>query len=244
MVGVPNIGENDLDLLVFPVKGEMVMKMKTLLLSGALCAMAWFAGSASANTLTAGQSGIAPDVFSPVTGITGSVVNSISGTYAEVNVSNTTVGTGTYEAWVLSGDSTNAWGGLDFIIQVNPSTGDIGRVTTSPFDSFLVDAGYTTKLNGVSSPGTDAPSNMDRNSSNVIGFNFIPAMTSGGSEYLVIQTNAASYTLGSISIIDSGTDNVLGFAPTAVPAPASLWGGAGLLGLMGIFGMRRRMRMA
>jgi len=241
LVGVPNIGENDLALLVFPVKGEMVMKMKAFLLSGALCAMAWFAGSASANTLTAGQSGITPDTFAP---ITGTVVASISNVaYAEVNAQSVTVGTGTYSAWVVSGDSQNAWGGLDFIIQVNQLTGDIGRVTTSPFDSFLVDAGVTTKLNGVSA-GTVVPATQDRVTSNVIGFNFVPSITTGGTEYLVIQTNANGWQPGSISIIDSGTANVVGFAPVAGPAPASLWGGAGLLGLMGIFAMRRRMQMA
>lgn len=242
MVGAPNIGEIDLALLVFPMKGEMVMKMKAFLLSGALCAMAWFAGSASANTLTAGQSGITPDTFSP---ITGTVVASISGaSYTELNAQNQIVGTGTYSAWVLSGDSQNSFHGLDFIIQVNRTSGDIGRVTTSPFDSFLVDAGVATTLNGVASPGSVIPINQDRNTSNVIGFNFDPSILSGGTEYLVIQTNAGGWQPGSISIIDSGTANVVGFAPIAGPAPASLWGGAGLLGLMGIFAMRRRMQMA
>lgn len=242
MVGVPNIGENDLDSLVFPVKGEMVMKMKAFLLSGALCAMAWFGGSASAHTLSAGDSGITPDTFTPVTG---TVLASVTGAaYAEVNAQSATVGTGTYSAWVLSGDAQNSFGGLDFIIQVNQLTGDIGRVTTSPFDSFLVDAGVTTTLNSVVSPGSVVPITEDRNTSNVIGFNFSPTITGGGTEYLVIQTNATHFQPGSISIIDSGTANVVGFAPTAVPAPASLWGGAGLLGLMGIFGMRRRMQMA
>jgi hypothetical protein len=242
LVGVPNIGENDLALLVFPVKGEMVMKMKAFLLSGALCAMAWFAGSASANTLTAGQSGITPDTFSPITGTVVVSVNNVA--YAEVNAQNATVGLGTYSAWVISGDSSNAWGGLDFIIQVNRTSGDIGRITTSPFDSFLVDAGVTTTLNGVASPGSVIPVNQDRNTSNVIGFNFDPTILSGGTEYLVIKTNANGWQPGSISIIDSGTANVVGFAPVAGPAPASLWGGAGLLGLMGIFAMRRRMQMA
>lgn len=242
MVGVPNIGENDLASLVFPVKGEMVMKMKAFLLSGALCAMAWFAGSASANTLSPGQSGVTPDTFAP---ITGTVIASVSNVaYAEVNAQTLTVGTGTYSAWVVSGDSSNAWGGLDFIIQVNQLTGDIGRVTTSPFDSFLVDAGTTTTLNGVASPGSIVPLTQDRTTSNVIGFNFVPSITGGGTEYLVIQTNANGWQPGSISIIDSGTANVVGFAPVAGPAPASLWGGAGLLGLMGIFAMRRRMQMA
>lgn len=217
------------------------MKMKALLLSGALCAMAWFAGSASANTLNVGDSGITVSSFAPVTGtVLASITNA---PYAEVNAQSATVGTGTYSTWVISGDANNALGGLDFIIQVNHLTGDIGRVTTSAFDSFSVNAGATTSLNGNPSPGSIIPSTMDRGS-NVIGFNFSPSVTSGGSQYLVIETNAQYFDVGSISVIDSGTANVPGFAPVAVPAPASMWGGAGLLGLMGIFGMRRRRMMA
>ncbi len=54
-------------------------------------------------------------------------------------------------------------------------------------------------------------------------------------DYNPAGNNGAGALDGGFSSVD---------APTAAPAPASMWGGAGLLGMMGIFAMRRRMQMA
>jgi hypothetical protein len=57
---------------------------------------------------------------------------------------------------------------------------------------------------------------------------------------LEIETNAKSFTTGSIQMIDSSVASVQGFAPSSVPEPGSislaLLGGA----LLGIVGRRRR----
>lgn len=62
--------------------------------------------------------------------------------------------------------------------------------------------------------------------------------------WVIVQTNARSYTMAPqvVGFQDGNAQSFPGFTPA--PAPASLWGGAGLLGMMAFFGMRRRMRMA
>ncbi|HTT63547.1 MAG TPA: hypothetical protein VMG35_16945 [Bryobacteraceae bacterium] len=156
--------------------------------------------------------------------------------------------TGEYRAAVYS-DPANGFcaGCLDFFVVVDSdvtSTDDANRITLANFGSFLTDVGYT--LGNGSIPGGLDPASVDRSKNgNVIGFNFYSLGGIGpgeASQVLEIETNATSYTKGTLQIIDSSVASVTAFAPSAVPEASSvsmtLLGGL-LLGL-GFIGRRRR----
>jgi hypothetical protein len=126
---------------------------------------------------------------------------------------------------------------LDFLITVhNSGPGIIERVSTSAFDSFLVDVGYNSTLSGT---GPIAPTTVDRSTDgSVIGFNFIPPGsnigTNGNSMELEIMTNATTYVPGFVSIQDGQAGTSAGYQPSGTPEPVSMsliGGGLALLGL-------------
>jgi hypothetical protein len=145
--------------------------------------------------------------------------------------------TGTLDAQVgtLPG---NPNGGLTFIYQFHVSTGLVEHLSSASFASFLTDVAFD------NSGGTIAPATVNRSGAfdngKVVEFNgqWIPGQTSA---VLIINTDAKTFTSGTIGIIDGGAQTLVGFAPvTLVPEPASLFlFGSSLLSLGGAAVWRR-----
>jgi hypothetical protein len=150
---------------------------------------------------------------------------------------------GTLTTTVLSGDPSNALGGLTFTYELTndgkAGVNSIGRMTVVDFAGWLVDASYQSTSVGV------VPGSIDRQpSGEVIGFNFLPTpadpltaflVPGTSSRVLVLQTNAPSWNDVLASLIDGGVTQTASFGP--VPEP-STWV---LLGLgMALLAWRRR----
>lgn len=153
--------------------------------------------------------------------------------------------TGTLTTSVISGDTSNPYGGLTFVYQVSsvigPPSGEIDRVTVNGYAGFLVDASYQSPpLAGL------APTLNNRSASgDVVGFSFIgfpvgpgtvlPGMTSA---LLVLQTDAQFYQPTIASVIDGSVAMVPSFSP-AVPEPSTLALGICALGTLLVYARRR-----
>ena len=138
--------------------------------------------------------------------------------------------TGSYTEFVIK-DGSNPYGvdDLTFLISVanNPgsrngiediSTGD-GAGTFALFPS--VNVGY---LAGPGDYGTDSPITIDETIYGTVQFNFTgpDAILPGtGTQYLVIQTAATNFQNGNIAAIDSSSDTVPGYVPSAITAEAN-----------------------
>lgn len=191
-----------------------------------LLAMALLVPLAHASTLGNGNS-VPPSPLFPG----GTLLASTSGTIATVTFSDS------YTENVYS-DPSNTWctGCLDFVYQFTNNGPDSNeRYTMSNFAGFLVDVG--TNPFGGHDPTTI---NRSKNGS-VVGFDFSasdeisPGLTT---PFLVIETNAQSFTNGFVSAQDGTAGSGLGFAPFvpfAAPEPSSLallGGGLSLVGAL------------
>jgi hypothetical protein len=194
----------------------------------------------SALTIGPGQSA-GPDVFTTAANSAGYTLLDSTG------IQNVTPFAGrsfdaTYDEFVYR-DTNNIFCStcLDFLLVVsNAGPGVIDRIATGDFGSFyLTDAGYNTMgiTGGPSAVGGGIiPATADRSASgDVVGFNFnsTGVITGQSTVLLEIETNATSYTAGTVSIIDSFAGFGPGFVPaSAAPEPVSLsLLGAGLLAI-------------
>jgi hypothetical protein len=135
----------------------------------------------------------------------------------------------------------NGSANLAFLYQFMVTPGGIGgvsRFAVSNYGTFLTSvfqlaAGGTTQQNSVDRSVTGA----------VIGANYDPEVSGSTAFALLIDTNAPNFQPGSIGLLDAGTADVAGFAPTVnAPEPASMMiFSASLLGLGGI-NLSRRFR--
>jgi hypothetical protein len=195
------------------------------------CSKSWLAGvllaaviamtsAANAAPLSVGTALIpAPAEFDPVGG---SVLSTMTVPFAAAGSFS-----GTLTTEVISGDTTNALGGLTFTYLITndvSSANSIGRMSVTSFDAFVTDSNYQVPANGV------APASIDRNvSGDVIGFNFVPTALDPASGFLapgmssvllVVQTNAAGYSQGVANFIDGGVATATTIVP--IPEPGSV----------------------
>jgi PEP-CTERM motif len=206
-------------------------------------------GSAQANLLAPGASGVSPDVLTIGPGAT------LVGFTGPQTIS-TTIGTDTlsvtYFEDVFTDPSGLCPGCLDFLIQATNNTAStdiIDRVTTSNFGALgasLPDVGDNTSLpagtNYGAFPaigGAIAPTSLDRSSNgNVIGFDFAASAVSpgGNTEYLIIKTTATAFVPGTVSFQDGVTASGPGFGVAPEPDMIALL----VLGLAGVVLANRR----
>lgn len=138
---------------------------------------------------------------------------------------------GTLKTEVISGDTSNALGGLTFIYTLTndgvAGPNSIGRLSLSGLAPFGLDGSYQTPASGV------APASIDRNpSGDVVGFNFVPLASDpatgflapgSSSAVLVIQTDAEAYARGNFgSLIDGGVGTVDALIPVPEPSTVAL----------------------
>jgi hypothetical protein len=205
------------------------------------CLVAVMGSQVGATLLSPGSSIFATGEAKPIGGTI------LAGTGAPIAFSSPTF-TGSLTSTVITGDTSNALGGLTFTYLVtnsNASPDQLERFTVDSFAGFLTDGSYQSPGAGV------APTVNDRSlSGNVIGFTFEgPPVSALGtilpgssSALLVVQTNAAHYALTSANVIDGSVASVASFAPVNfVPEPSTL-----ALALFAVFGFaafaRRRAR--
>ncbi len=156
---------------------------------------------------------------------------------------------GTLTTTVISGDTSNPYGGLTFTYLLTndlASTHAIERLTINGYSGFLVEANYQT-------PASDQiPTLFDRSTGagDTIGESFynpiiaLPGFGNGvlspgaTSALFVLQTNAQDYQLSTANVIDGSVASVATFAPVPViPEPSSI--ALAVLGFIGIAIWRR-----
>jgi PEP-CTERM motif len=223
------------------------MKKAYLSLILAIAVVAFTPLMARADVLSPGGSG-SPDAFStPTVAVPdGTVANTgvLSWSWVNPNDSSTHA-EGLYQEFVFSDpNNSQCQGCMTFVFAVGldqSSTDYISEISTALFGSFLTDVGYDKNL--TEGGYTDVvPSSVSRGlDGNTINFLYSGGLLPGdGSSVLEIMTNARSWKAGTISLQDSQSINLRGYAP-AVPEPATAaMLGLGLLVLGAGFTFKRR----
>jgi hypothetical protein len=140
-----------------------------------------------------------------------------------------------YAAAVLTNDPSNPFGinDLDFLYSVlNNATSQaaIARATTTDFTGFNTDVGFFTAA--AFPGGSIAPTTVDRNSANTVGFSFTSFSPGQESLVFVVKTNARTFGNGTLNVFGSAIDGgpasvaVAAFSPTPEPSLVWLVGGA------------------
>jgi hypothetical protein len=220
----------------------MKITTTTLAIAGAVALTAFAAGGSQAATGNLAPGG----AVSPVS--TTSVV--FTNTLASETVSFTSPGStysGSLLSKVVNEGAANSLGGLTFVFQLtnNSSTPNNPNGSEDLLSRFSdqVFSGYQTSVFYDTSSGTFAPSSATRSAGlgASVFFNFLngngqaslPAGTT--SDYLVIRTDATTFTNALAGVSDGTTVNVASYMP-GTPEPTSVasfgLGGLGLLGLM------------
>jgi MYXO-CTERM domain-containing protein len=147
---------------------------------------------------------------------------------------------GTLTTRVISGDTTNPYGGLTFTYTLTHDVGSItslGRLTTIGWSGWLSDASYLLGDAGNFPQIIDRPGSLGE----VIGFTFsgtptAPIAPGTTSTLLVVQTNATQFRQTIANVIDGAVAQV----PTLSPIPTP--GSVAILGLSGLALAARRRR--
>lgn len=181
---------------------------------------------ASAAVVTPGQTAVAVNENKPVGG---STVTSAVQPFATANY------TGLLTSTVISGDTSNPYGGLTFVYQISNDAGSANAITRLTINGFTA---YATNMSFKLGTGTTAPSINDRDlSGGVTGFHFIGTPLGQGvlaagtsSEWLVVQTNATGYTnrIANVSNGAVSAVNAIGPSGAITPEPTTLAALAGL----------------
>lgn len=201
-----------------------MLSMKSL--SIAAIGIAALSTFTSAAVITAGQTALAVNENNPVGG---TVVASAVQPFATANY------TGLLSSTVISGDTSNAYGGLTFVYQISNDGGSANAITRLTVNGFTA---YATDMSFKLGTGTTAPSINDRDlSGGVAGFHFIGQPLGLGvlaagtsSEWLVVQTNATGY-INRIANVSNGAVsavNAIGPSGAITPEPTTLAALAGL----------------
>lgn len=199
-------------------------------------ALALLASPSMATVIVANGPSVTPALFNPLDRTGGSFVasNQVSGS------------TSTFSAVLSTAVFRNADGFIDFYYQVQRTGGSepIELLTGSSYNGFTTDvyrdATDSDGAGGVFVTPANPPASLGftttaSRTAAVVTFNF-------GANYLensdisavyIVRTNARGFTAGNFSVIDGTTLTIAGFAPTAVPEPATwamMLGGFGVLG--------------
>lgn len=197
-------------------------------LSLAVCSMNPQA-SASVYTLPPGGNILANSSTFPVGG---TVLDTVTAPFTSSTIDGTVV------SQVISGDSSNPYGGLTFTYSLSMNTfgtDSASEMTVGSYGGFLADVSYDLTGSEV------APSNFTRSSTgdgSVIRFSWSNGggiMPGEEGALIVVQTAAKAFTPASGGVIDSQTVNISTLAPVPEPGTASLF-----LAALGAFAVWRR----
>lgn len=146
---------------------------------------------------------------------------------------------GTLTSTVLSGDTSNPFGGLTFTFLLSNdlvSPHPLGRLTLNGWDGWLTDVSFALDSTGV------RPAIANRPVADVIGFTFMDIIGEGlvpagkSSKLLVIQTDGPDFVENLASVIDGSVAITPSYSP--VPEPATM--GILLVGAAAFFTRRKR----
>jgi len=212
----------------------------------AIGALGWAAGASYvAAPVYASQcpngSTCSPDTF---TDPPGTLLASISGTLTASGSF-----TANYTEAVFSTNNAFCSGCLDFFLQVQNQQGSamaIQHVNVSNFQGTQADIGYRTDGSalpgGLFVNGSQIPTDVSRSLTGAVitwdftGTNAVNLLPPGTTTFvLVVETDATSFTAGTVSAQDGGATQAAGFQPVAPPPPANVpdspW-----VPVMGLFG--------